>query len=516
MDFQKAFDSVDRATLWRVLRALGLHGCILNTLVAMYAHVRSTVRMNGKYSEYFESLLGVKQGDPLSPLLFGLLIDRFQEYVEHRSPGMGIRMGILLVVVLFFADDLAIVAKSPAELQHFLDMLHSFCVDIQLTVNVSKTVGMVFNRTNVSGLEDISYNGVKLQFVEEFRYLGAIFHHKHGVKPSTKFLVGAGKRAIHALYKACSLAGINMANAKCHIFDSQVVPVMTYASEIWAPFCYTNPSWNKCLDTDIERVHMGFLRHLFGIRASTSLWMILREFGRLPIFYLWWSKVVKFLIKVRSLSEMMPLKQAYLADIELYNRGKTCWLGGVVSFLRMIFDDFPVEGDALRQRLTTLSLAVVKRALVDKWKEFWVEVETGSRQATKALFYITHIACATVLQKNGWFAPAPHFSVYMPGKNHSNLVRFRLGNHDLLVERYRWQKPSERESFDCRCTHCTSGEKEDECHFLFKCIAFENVRLEDKYTKLLDWACDDIRRLFSYEDQIVVAKFLSDMLGERA
>jgi len=65
VDFQKAFDSVDRPTLWAVLRNLGIQGQFLEALVSMYGHVRNTVKVNGVFSDIFECLVGVRQGDPL-------------------------------------------------------------------------------------------------------------------------------------------------------------------------------------------------------------------------------------------------------------------------------------------------------------------------------------------------------------------------------------------------------------------------------------------------------------------
>ena len=73
VDSRKAYDSVDREVLWECLKRLGVHGHMLRTLQEMYAMVRLRVRGGGRLGEEFESKRGVKQGDPLSPLLFGLL-----------------------------------------------------------------------------------------------------------------------------------------------------------------------------------------------------------------------------------------------------------------------------------------------------------------------------------------------------------------------------------------------------------------------------------------------------------
>ena len=71
VNFRNAYDSVDREVLWERLRRLGVHGHMLRTLQEMYAIVRLRVRVGDRLRE--ESKRGVKQGDPLSPLLFGLL-----------------------------------------------------------------------------------------------------------------------------------------------------------------------------------------------------------------------------------------------------------------------------------------------------------------------------------------------------------------------------------------------------------------------------------------------------------
>jgi hypothetical protein len=163
VDFRKAYDSVQRPMLWECLRSLGLHGAILDSIMGMYGDVRLRVKVGGSVGEPFTSALGVKQGDPVSPLLFGLLIDRFERFIERRLPEVGVHIGQMLVTVLLYADDLVLMANSAKELQEMVYALHEFCLWSGLTVNIKKSE-VVFNSRHCGqrGKVHISYDGSKL------------------------------------------------------------------------------------------------------------------------------------------------------------------------------------------------------------------------------------------------------------------------------------------------------------------------------------------------------------------
>ena len=70
IDFRKAFDVVYRNGIWVKILRYGTSTKFTSMMRTMYDKVRSCVKINGQHTEFFESKAGVKQGEPLSPLLF--------------------------------------------------------------------------------------------------------------------------------------------------------------------------------------------------------------------------------------------------------------------------------------------------------------------------------------------------------------------------------------------------------------------------------------------------------------
>ena len=75
VDVEKAFDTVDRDVLWAVLANIAVRGHFLKCLQSLYGVGSAAVRTAQGTSGAFRCFQGVQQGSPLSPLLFGLLLD---------------------------------------------------------------------------------------------------------------------------------------------------------------------------------------------------------------------------------------------------------------------------------------------------------------------------------------------------------------------------------------------------------------------------------------------------------
>jgi hypothetical protein len=143
----------------------------------LYESVSGRLRMAHGLSDFIQSTIGVKQGCPLSPTLFGIYIDELESFLhEHIQEGDGCLLHQVLISLLLFVDDLVLLASTPEGLQRQIDALANFCDLRQLTVNLGKTKVLIFNASK-SSLTDLHfyYRGAEIEITTTYTYLGVQF-----------------------------------------------------------------------------------------------------------------------------------------------------------------------------------------------------------------------------------------------------------------------------------------------------------------------------------------------------
>uniref|UniRef100_A0A3B5R6H0 B30.2/SPRY domain-containing protein n=1 Tax=Xiphophorus maculatus TaxID=8083 RepID=A0A3B5R6H0_XIPMA len=84
VDLEKAFDRVPRGALWGVLREYGVPGPLIRAVRSLYDRCQSLVRIAGSKSGSFPVRVGLRQGCPLSPILFITFMDRISRLCQHQ------------------------------------------------------------------------------------------------------------------------------------------------------------------------------------------------------------------------------------------------------------------------------------------------------------------------------------------------------------------------------------------------------------------------------------------------
>ena len=229
IDYEKAFDSVDRKTLWKIMRHYGIP-CKLVTLVEkLYEGSSCRVLHDGQLTDSFNIRTGVKQGCILSPFLFILAVDwLMKEATSGRRNGIQWTLWTQLED-LDFADDLALLSHIQAQMQEKTTGLDKLSRSVGLHIHPRKS--KVFG-VNTIKEPAIVVNQEKLEEVDSFVYLGSVIDRKGGTEADIKSRIGKARTAFIALNKIWKDRKISL-RTKLRLFNSNVKSVLLYGSETW-------------------------------------------------------------------------------------------------------------------------------------------------------------------------------------------------------------------------------------------------------------------------------------------
>ena len=355
------------------------------------------------------------------------------------------KLGNKGINALFWADDLVLFSETKEGLDKLLKILEEYCEDNHLLINTKKTKCMIFNKTGRLMRRPFYLNGVKLEMVRQYKYLGFV------ITPSGEITTGLNDlrdRAYKAFMKIKNDLGVSFnqdIHIILHLIDSLVKPILLYASDFWG--CLKLPDNNP-----IENLHMMMCKHVLGVQKQTTNVGVLLEIGRIPLSI--WA--AKFSVKNW---ERIRLGEGNEILINTYKEGNFCWDSSIKSLLEtngMLnfyidngITEYPFVFKKLYQRLN------------DNFHEssFGMIRENSSKLRTYALFktepgiekYLTDIKNITMRQE---------------------VTKFRLSNHRLAIETGRHDGVEPDKRF---CPFCLD-KVENEAHFLLICPVLRHLR----------------------------------------
>jgi hypothetical protein len=141
IDIAKAYDKVWRDGLWYKLWKSGIRGKMWRILKNLYQKVESCILLGDHRTDFFNIQVGVRQGCILSPILFILFINDLCEAIKKLNKGVA--FGGRYLSILFFADDIVILAETKEDLEKMLALVYEYSLKWRCKFNYEKC-GVIF------------------------------------------------------------------------------------------------------------------------------------------------------------------------------------------------------------------------------------------------------------------------------------------------------------------------------------------------------------------------------------
>lgn len=235
LDFKKAFDSIDRTMMFRILKAYDIPPRLLNAIKAIHSGTRAKVVTEEGDTDEFEITTGVLQGDTLAPYLFVIVLDyALRKAIEGRESDLGFtltprksrRHPAKALADLDFADDIVLLSDDIAQAQALLTLVERECLKIGLVSNTKKTEVIAIN-SPLTALQSVS--GVPLKTVGDFKYLGSWIDNTSKDIKVRKAIAWKALNGMSVVWKS----GLSR-DLKIRFFRATVESILLYGSECWS------------------------------------------------------------------------------------------------------------------------------------------------------------------------------------------------------------------------------------------------------------------------------------------
>ena len=146
IDAEKPFDKIQHCFTLKTLNKLGTNRPYLKIVRAIYDSPTANIILNGQKLETFPLKTSTRQGYPLSPLLFNILLEVLARTIRQEKKIMSIQIGKEEVKLSLFADDMIVYLEKPIiSTQNLLKLISNFIKASGYKINVQKSQAFLYN-----------------------------------------------------------------------------------------------------------------------------------------------------------------------------------------------------------------------------------------------------------------------------------------------------------------------------------------------------------------------------------
>lgn len=396
LDFKKAYDSVNREMLWKILQSFRVPQKLIEVCRLLYRKSTAKVNINKCISDEFEIEVGLKQGDVMAPTLFNYVIAEFcnqldKEKENHRKNGED-EGGVKIETEFesnpfikkskskeqgkcetnisrgFFADDGLFVEKSRQNMERTMYDVITVAKNLGLTVSTSKTVFMhCHSKSNsVSDADPINVvvenESYVFKSVKEFVYLGNLLSMNPHCNDALDYRMKIANGRLATLMRCLgSYKGV-LVESKMILFKSLVLSAFMYGSSTWT-------TSSKNID-NIKAWYTTSLRRLLNVNQAKAHWSNISLLEKCDTYNL---DITLRYYRLKWFHKIVTMSEDRLAKKLLF--GQICGSkkrGQSKSFLKCIKEDLELFGISYKDwNLITSSqfleeVEIGKQNLIDK------------------------------------------------------------------------------------------------------------------------------------------------------
>ena len=229
VDFRKAFDSVIHHKLLEIIDAFGVMPEVTRLIANLYNGAHGSISWKGLTTDQFETPVGVRQGCPLSPVLFNLytevMMREWKERVSHLTPP---DVAGDLFWEMRYADDLVLLARSADDATYMLEVLDSIATSYGLKLHPGETEHLALNPP-ANAL--VTLHGNPIKSTNHFKYLGCSINTTMDDSTEIRSRIAMAKSALNTCVylkkpRICT-------ETKLHLARALILSKMLYGASTW-------------------------------------------------------------------------------------------------------------------------------------------------------------------------------------------------------------------------------------------------------------------------------------------